>query len=80
MAQATMPATALQAPGESRALVALAPPKAAQHETAGSYRPSAFLAHLIATKDLHPQTREHRRVAPHEAIAAYRATAALAHS
>jgi hypothetical protein len=72
--------TAPQAAGESRALVAIAPPPAAQHETAGSYRPSAFLAHLIAMKDLHPQTRERRRAAPHEAIAAYRTTAALTHS
>jgi hypothetical protein len=69
--------TAPQAAGESRALVAIAPPPAARHESAGRYRPSAFLAHLIAMKDLHPQTRERRRAAPHEAIAAYRATAAL---
>lgn len=42
-----------------------------------SYRPAAFLAHLIATKDQLPQTRERRRGDPREAIAAYRATAAL---
>lgn len=61
---------------ESRALVALAP-AAAPHETAGNYRQAPFLAQLIATKGLHPQTRGRRRAAPGEAIAAYRVAAAL---
>ena len=39
------------------------------------YRQAQFLAHLIAMKDQHPQTRERRRAEPGEAIAAYRAAA-----
>jgi len=40
-------------------------------------RPSAdFLAHLIATADQLPQTRERRRAEPQDAIAAYTATIA----
>jgi len=35
-----------------------------------------FLAHLIATADHLPQTRERRRAEPQDAIAAYAATAA----
>jgi len=62
--------------GESRALIALAP-AAAACQPSGSYRQAAFLAHLIATKDQSPQTRERRRAEPGEAIAAYRATVAL---
>jgi len=62
---------------ESRALVSLAPLPHAPEIQAG-YRNAAFLAHLIATKDQHPQTRERRRAEPNEALAAYRATVALA--
>ena len=62
--------------GESRALVALTP-AAAAHQPSESHRQAAFLAHLIATKDQLPQTRERRRAEPAEAIAAYRAGAAL---
>jgi hypothetical protein len=36
-------------------------------------RPAAFLAHLIAVKQSHPQTRERRRAEPAEAVNAYRA-------
>jgi hypothetical protein len=35
-------------------------------------RPAAFLAHLIAVKQSHPQTRERRRAEPAEAVNAYR--------
>ena len=62
--------------GESRALIALTPAAAACRPS-GNYRQAAFLAHLIATKDQSPQTRERRRAEPGEAIAAYRATVAL---
>lgn len=58
--------------GESRALIALTPPATAC-EPSTDYRQAAFLAHLIATKDQLPQTRERRRAEPAEAIAAYRA-------
>lgn len=61
---------------ESRALVVLTP-AAAPSEPCG-YRQAAFLAHLIATKEQVPQTRERRRAEPGEAIAAYRAAANLA--
>ena len=65
--QATVP--------ESRALVVTAPPAAAQSSPV--YREAAFLAHLIATKDQAPQTRERRRADPSEAIAAYRSASTL---
>jgi len=42
-----------------------------------SYRPAAFLAHLIAMRDQAPQTRERRRATPGDATAAYRAAARL---
>lgn len=61
---------------ESRALVALAPVTDTPERQIG-YRDTAFLAQLIATKDLHPQTRERRRADPSEVLAAYRATAGL---
>ncbi|MFZ0844243.1 MAG: hypothetical protein WAM62_00515 [Pseudolabrys sp.] len=64
---------------ESRALVVhgsdFAP--AAKREPGANYRQPAFLAHLIATKEQHPQTRERRRAEPGDAIAAYRAVDAL---
>ena len=61
---------------ESRALVALTPPVQAA-ATPTNYRPAPFLAHLLAVKAQHAQTRERRRADPHEALAAYRATANL---
>lgn len=70
-------ATAGQHAAESRALVVVEPAAASADESATTYRPAAFLAHLIAMKDLHPQTRARRRAAPGEAIAAYRATEQL---
>ena len=60
---------------ESRALVVTE--MAATTQTAPVYREAAFLAHLIATKDQAPQTRERRRAEPGEAIAAYRTAIAL---
>jgi hypothetical protein len=64
---------------ESRALIVTAP--ATIKEPSLNYRQSpllaAFLAHLIATKDQLPQTRERRRAEPADAIAAYRAGNAL---
>jgi hypothetical protein len=60
---------------ESRALVVQ--DAAIQREPGAVYRQPAFLAHLIAMKEQHPQTRERRRAEPSEAIAAYRAMKAL---
>jgi len=65
------------AANESRALIVLTPSAQAAAVPTG-YRQAAFLAHLLAVKDQHAQTRERRRAEPQEAIAAYRATAALA--
>lgn len=59
----------------SRALVAVSP--APDRTAAPNYWQAPFLAHLIATRELHPQTRERRRAAPHEAVAAYLSAAAL---
>ena len=68
----------MPAASESRALIALTPPVKADLP---GYRQTPFqmpfLAHLLAVKDQHAQTRERRRAEPHEAIAAYRATAGL---
>ena len=59
----------------SRALVVTAP--APVPSPVAAYRQAAFLAHLIAVKDQHPQTCERRRVEPADAIAAYRNVAAM---
>ena len=59
---------------ESRALVTT---EAVTPKTAPVFREAAFLAHLIATKNHAPQTRERRRAEPSEAIAAYRTINAL---
>jgi len=59
---------------ESRALVVTTPAAAPPSPI---YREAAFLAHLIATKEMAPQTRERRRAEPSEAIAAYQVAGAL---
>lgn len=57
---------------DSRALIPLQP--IARGDTPLRTRTqAAYLAHLIATKDKLPQTRERRRAAPDEVIAAYAA-------
>jgi hypothetical protein len=61
---------------ESRALVSLSS-TTGHSERVTSYYHGPFSAQLVATKDLHPQTRERRRAEPVVALAAYRATAAL---
>lgn len=58
-----------------RALVVLEAPAAG--DLPSVHPQAAFLAHLIATKAQHPQTRARRRAEPQEALAAYRAVAAL---
>jgi hypothetical protein len=59
----------------SRALIPLEP--IASSDTPLRTRPQAgFLAHLIATREKLPQTRERRRAEPHDVIAVY--TAAVA--
>jgi hypothetical protein len=60
-----------------RALIALAP--AAHSDSAADHRPQAgFLAHLIATAQQLPQTRERRRAEPEQVIALYAAAGAVA--
>lgn len=60
---------------ESRALIPLQP--IARGDTPLRTRAqAAYLAHLIATKDKVPQTRERRRAEPQEAIAVYAAAGA----
>ena len=67
--------SAKAAAAPSRALVVTAPPAAAP--AVPVHRQAAFLAHLIATKAMAPQTRERRRAEPSEAIAAYRTVIAM---
>ncbi|HXZ47201.1 MAG TPA: hypothetical protein VEH02_10785 [Pseudolabrys sp.] len=66
-------------PNESRALVAV-DPVAGSPERHADHPHAPFVAHLLAMKAQHPQTRERRRAEPNEALAAYRATAALTQS
>jgi len=59
----------------SRALIALEP--IAPSDTPLRTRPQAdFLAHLIATREQLPQTRERRRAEPHDVIVVYAAALA----
>jgi hypothetical protein len=59
----------------SRALIPLAP--IGPSDTPLRTRPQAgFLAHLIATKEKLPQTRERRRAEPQDVIAVYAAAVA----
>ena len=51
--------------------------RSSARKTSGTYYQAPFLAHLLAMKDQHPQTRERRRAEPDEALAAYRATVEL---
>ncbi|MCW5688455.1 MAG: hypothetical protein KIT76_07915 [Pseudolabrys sp.] len=64
------------APPQGRAIVAVPAPETLEPATP-SYRPAVFLAHLIATRDRAPQTRERRRASPQEASATYRDMATL---
>lgn len=60
---------------ESRVLVLREPQP--EREFRVPYRQSAFVAHLIATREQLPQTRARRRAEPDEAVAAYAAAAKL---
>jgi hypothetical protein len=62
-----------------RSLVVLGPDAYDAQRPARSLRPAAaFLAHLIATADKAPQTRQRRRAEPQDAAALYASCAALA--
>jgi len=61
----------------SRALIAVAPPAESEPAPPLSRRPAAgFIAHLIATAQQAPQTRERRRADPDVAVSTYRAAMA----
>jgi hypothetical protein len=61
----------------ARAVIALAPIEETSSAGIWTRRPSApFLAHLIATDQHAPQTRERRRAEPAEAVSAYAAAGA----
>lgn len=57
--------------GSSRAMITIAPASSVGHDPSPSYRPAPFLAHLIATREQFPQTRERRRLEPADAVRAY---------
>jgi hypothetical protein len=67
--------TARSGAESSRALIPVEGPVPTREGPTAGQRPYAgFLAHLIATADQLPQTRERRRAEPEDAIAAYRST------
>ena len=58
---------------KARALITIEAPRYSEHSPRLARHPSApFVAHLIATRMLAPQTRERRRAEPEEATAVYR--------
>lgn len=63
---------------DSRALVPIVSQRAeGERAPPRDHRCATFLAHLIATKNHLPQTRERRRAEPADATAAYRAAGKL---
>ena len=62
---------------DGRALISLSPARICSPPQAAIRQPAAFLAHLIATAQALPQTRERRRVEPQAAIAIYAAALEL---
>jgi hypothetical protein len=57
----------------SRALIPLSPVRHSERTPAAAWQAANFLAHLIATKQAIPQTRERRRVEPSVAASIYAA-------
>ena len=57
----------------SRALIPLSPARSSEGTQAAVRQPANFLAHLIATGQALPQTRERRRTEPNVATAIYAA-------
>jgi hypothetical protein len=64
--------------GGGRALVPLFPAQSGGRERAAVRQPAVFLAHLIATRQALPQTRERRRIEPSLAATIYSAAHAPA--
>jgi hypothetical protein len=67
-----------QSTSNSRALIPLSPAASSARPHTTMRQPANFLAHLIATEQAAPQTRERRRLEPELATAAYCAVRALA--
>ncbi len=61
------------ATSSSRALIPLSPVRYSERTQTVVRQPANFLAHLIATKQSIPQTRERRRVEPNVAASIYAA-------
>ena len=57
----------------SRALIPVSPIQASARPRSAMRHPANFLAHLIATEQALPQTRERRRAEPYVAAATYSA-------
>lgn len=70
-AQASKTATGAESESNCRALIPLSPAQSSSHAQAVVRQPVNFLAHLIATEQALPQTRERRRVEPNIAAAIY---------
>jgi hypothetical protein len=67
------------APAAAAGIVRVTPAEPVEAKAFPTQRPLAsFLAHLIATREQAPQTRERRRAEPEHAVATYAAAAALA--
>ena len=64
--------------GCGRALIPLSPVRNGERLQAAARQPAAFLAHLIATAQALPQTRERRRAEPAQVTAIYAAALASA--
>jgi hypothetical protein len=69
----TATAKAEETTSSSRALIPLSPVRHTERTQTVVRQPANFLAHLIATEQAIPQTRERRRVEAHVAAAIYAA-------
>ena len=70
----TATAKAEESTSSCRALIPLSPVRHTERTQTVVRQPANFLAHLIATQQAIPQTRERRRVEPQVATAVYAAT------
>ncbi len=68
--------TAGDSKSNSRALIPLSPARSSEGVQTAARQPANFLAHLIATGQALPQTRERRRAEPNVAAAIYAAARA----
>ena len=73
-ARETTAVKAEESASSCRALIPLSPVRHTERTQTVVRQPANFLAHLIATEQAIPQTRERRRVEPQIAAAVYAAT------